>query len=141
MFQAELYISYFQNIFAQIPYAYLQFPCFSPTLLASGNIKRQSPHIQVEENPEEIPFLISVVQQQFRESFCLFCQLSEFDVPFSIKQLVSRKWKGSFQVTQQLEVLMAPLARSSFSCSVWFPRAAFDTLQRMLQPVDNKYNQ
>lgn len=61
MFQGELYISNFQNIFAEIPYACLWFPRFSPALLASGSIQIQSPHIQVEENPEEIPFLISVV--------------------------------------------------------------------------------
>lgn len=108
--------------------------------LTSGSTKRQFPHIQVEENPEEIPFSVSVVWQQFRGSFCSPCQLSKFDVPFSFKWLVSRKWKGNFQVTQQLEVLMAPLASSCFSYSVWSPRAAFDTLQRILYSVDNKYH-
>jgi len=108
--------------------------------LTAGSIKRQFPHIQVEENPEEIWFSVCVAWQQFRGSFCLPCQLSEFDVRFSFKQLVSRKWKGNFQVTQQLEVLMAPLASSFFSCAVWSPRVAFDTLQRVLYPADNKYN-
>lgn len=128
-------------------YFCLDFLCLSliPLLLSHAldtqHHQKYFPHIQVEENPEGIPFSISVAWQQFRGCFCLPCQLSKFDVPFYFKQLVSRGWKGNFQVTQQLEVLMAPLASSCFSYSVLSPRAAFDTLQRILYPTDNKYNQ
>lgn len=59
--------------------------------MASGSIKRQSPHPGGGESRRDPIFSFCSVAA-FQE-ILLFLLPAEFDVPFSIKQLVSRKWK------------------------------------------------
>mgnify|MGYP001857126455 CR=1 FL=1 len=107
MFQGELYISQFKNVLLRFCPSWI--PVLLSHILESLQQKKAIPTHSGGGEPREDPIFNFYGMAAVQEILLFALRLSQLDIPFSLKQSVRRKWKGNSVMTQQLEVLMAPL--------------------------------